>query len=199
MAMTAGKRQSLSARDWTDAALDALARGGLPAVAVEPLAKALGTTKGSFYWHFADRSALIAATLGLWEQRDTDRVLAGIDQLGDAEARLRGLLRLAFTSVRGDAAEGVGGIELALQASAGDPLVAAALERVTARRVSALTQLYGELGLSPARARDQALLAYTSFLGHAQMARATPGLLPRGRAFARHVAQVTGALVAIER
>jgi AcrR family transcriptional regulator len=53
----------LSKADWTEAALDALAGDGLSNVAVEPLARRLGATKGSFYWHFANRAELIAATL----------------------------------------------------------------------------------------------------------------------------------------
>jgi AcrR family transcriptional regulator len=197
MDMPVGKRESLSAADWTEAALDALARGGLAAVAVEPLAKSLGTTKGSFYWHFADRGALLEATLGLWERRDTDTVIAAIDENEDVRTRLRNLLRLAFLSVR-DEAGGAGAIELALQASASLDLVAATLARVTTRRLSALSRLYVELGLPRTRARDRALLAYTSFLGHAQMARSTPELLPHGRAFAKHVDQVVEALVAVD-
>lgn len=196
--MAIGKRESLAVGDWTEAALETLARGGLAAVAVEPLAKSLGTTKGSFYWHFADRNALLEATLELWERRDTDRVLAGIDETQDVATRLRNLLRLAFLSVRADAAGGAGAIELALQASATHPLVAPTIERVTSRRLAALSRLYSALGLSQARARDQALLAYTAFLGHAQMARATPELLPRGRAFGRHVDQMIDALVRVD-
>jgi AcrR family transcriptional regulator len=195
MGMPIGKREALTAADWTEAALDALARGGLSAVAVEPLAKELGATKGSFYWHFADRQALIEATLGLWERRDTDRVIAAIDETQDVETRLRNLLRLAFASVRDGSVAGAGTVELALQASATNPLVAPTLERVTKARLAALTRLYTELGLSRARARDRGLLAYTAFLGHAQVAHATPGLLPTGRAFTAHVDQVVEALV----
>ncbi len=198
MDMANGKRESLAAADWTEAALKALARGGLAAVAVEPLAKSLGTTKGSFYWHFADRSSLLEATLELWERRDTDQVLASIDETQDVGTRLRNLLRLAFMSVRGDTAGGAGAIELALQANASHTLVAPTLERVTSRRLAALSRLYSALGLSRARARDRALLAYTSFLGHAQMARSTPELLPAGRAFSRHVDQVIEALVRVD-
>jgi AcrR family transcriptional regulator len=198
MVMAIGKRESLAAEDWTEAALETLARGGLAAVAVEPLAKSLGTTKGSFYWHFADRNALLKATLELWERRDTDRVLAGIDKSQDVTTRLRKLLRLAFLSVRTDAAGGAGAIELALQASAAHPLVAPTLERVTSRRLAALSRLYSALGFSQARARDQALLAYTAFLGHAQLARATPELLPPGRAFGTHVDQMIDALVRVD-
>ncbi len=63
MGVATGRRESLTAADWTEAALVALARGGLAAVGVEPLAKELGATKGSFYWHFADRNELIVSTL----------------------------------------------------------------------------------------------------------------------------------------
>ena len=197
--MPTGKREALTAADWTEAALDALARGGLPAVAVEPLAKELGATKGSFYWHFADRLALVQATLDLWERRDTDRVIAAIDENQDVETRLRNLLRLAFASVRDGSTTGAGTVELALQASAAHPLVAPTLDRVTRRRLAFLTRLYSQLGLTKSQARDRGLLAYTAFLGHAQVAHATPELLPTGRAFAAHVDQVVEALVTLER
>lgn len=198
MGMAVGKRERLSVQDWTEATLLALGRAGLAAVAVEPIAKSLGTTKGSFYWHFADRNALIAATLKLWEQRDTDQVLAGIDETQDGATRLRNLVELALLSVQRDADAGVGSIELALQASAAHPLVAPTLERVTRRRIAALSQLYSALGLSQARARDHALLAYTAYLGHVQMAHATPQLLPRERAFRAHVDRIVRVLVPVD-
>jgi len=193
--MAVGKREPLSVRDWTEAALQALARGGLAAVAVEPLAKTLGATKGSFYWHFADRNALLHATLELWEQRDTDQVLAGISETQDAATRLRRLVELALLSVQRGADADVGSIELALQSSATHPLVAPALQRVTSRRIDALTALYSALGLPRARAREHALLAYTAYLGHVQVAHATPELLPRGRAFRTHVDRIVDVLV----
>ena len=58
---------------------------------------------------------------------------------------------------------------------------------MTKRRLAFLTQLFTDVGSPRARAADRALLAYTAFLGHAQLAHATPELLPRGRAFTRHV------------
>jgi AcrR family transcriptional regulator len=200
MDMAGVKRESLTAGAWTEAALEALARGGVAAVAVEPIAKALGATKGSFYWHFSDRSALLASALELWEKRDTDRVIAAVDDAQDVATRLRSLLRLAFTSAVQDtppAQGGAGGVELALQASTSHPLVAPVLARVTTRRLEFLTALYAELGLSRAGARDRALLAYTAFLGHAQLAHATPGLLPKGRAFRAHIEQVVDTLASL--
>ncbi len=127
--MTPGNRIVLSADDWAAAALEALGRGGITAVAVEPLAKTLGTTKGSFYWHFAGRSALIEAALARWEQLNTDAIIAAIDANGAAADQLRRLIRLVLSQVT--EVQEAGSVELALQANAGDPLVAAALLRVT--------------------------------------------------------------------
>jgi AcrR family transcriptional regulator len=198
MGMAKARRDSLGRADWVEAALDALARGGLAAVAVEPLAKELQATKGSFYWHFADRNALLEATLERWERRDTELVIAALDETDDVPTRLRKLLRLAFRSVLSTSAEGSGSVELALQANASHPLVAATLDRVTTRRLGQLTQLYTALGLSRSRARDRGLLAYTAYLGHLQLAHATPELLPRGRAFSAHVDQIVEALVRLD-
>ena len=52
----------LSREAWIEAALARWPSGGLDAIAVEPLATRLGTTKGSFYWHFKDRADLVIAT-----------------------------------------------------------------------------------------------------------------------------------------
>ncbi|WP_412543871.1 TetR/AcrR family transcriptional regulator [Longispora sp. K20-0274] len=60
------QRRRLTAEDWAEAALLAFAEGGLAAVAVEPIATRLGATKGSFYWHFPHRDALVVAALALW-------------------------------------------------------------------------------------------------------------------------------------
>lgn len=168
-------------------------------MAVEPLARAVGTSKGSFYWHFEDRNALLEATLEMWERRDTDRVIESLDESQDAVTRLRALLQLTFRSVLDRSEGGAGTVELALQASASQPLVYRTLERVTTRRLDLLTKLYVELGLPRARARHRALLAYTAYLGHAQIAHATPELLPRGRALPKHVDQVIETLVALDR
>ena len=72
-------RTRLKRQDWVDAALEAIADGGLAAVAVVPLAERLGATKGSFYWHFPSREALIEAALAAWEQTTTSAVIAEIE------------------------------------------------------------------------------------------------------------------------
>ena len=63
-----------------------------------------------------------------------------------------------------------------MQAAAAHPLVAPALARVTRRRLDYLDAQFRALGLPPAAARHRALLAYTAYLGHTQLAHATPGI-----------------------
>ena len=57
----------LSVSDWMRAARLALLHSGPDGVRVEPLARALGVTKGSFYWHFRDRADLLEALVVEWE------------------------------------------------------------------------------------------------------------------------------------
>jgi AcrR family transcriptional regulator len=171
MEKRAGTR--LSRQDWVDAALDAIAEGGLAAVAVVPLAERLGATKGSFYWHFPSREALIEAALAAWEQTTTSAVIAEIDA---ASQDPRQQLRLLFKRVTELAARDR--IELALLATADHPTVRPVLDRVTPRRIDFAAELFQRLGFPRADANRRALLAYSTYLGYAQLVHATPQLLP---------------------
>ena len=169
MATSAGPdaRRRLGRADWERAALAAIARGGLAAVAVEPLARDLGVTKGSFYAHFATRDELLAATLARWEAEHDAGGLAALAPGEDPAARLRGLVEaaVAFT-------EGIGpSPHVALLGELHDPRVRAALARVNASRTAYLAELFRALGLPPARARDRAQVTYAAFLGLLQLRR----------------------------
>src|SRR5215831_11230520 len=85
-------RRRLTREDWAAAALAAIAEGGLSAVAVEPLAARLGTSKGSFYWHFANRDALLEAALSVWEATTTTEVLSRVEAQADPREQLRLLI-----------------------------------------------------------------------------------------------------------
>ena len=77
---------------WVDQGLKALADGGPDAVRIEPLAQALGVTKGGFYWHFKDRSALLDEVLDRWEQESVTEIIDVVERGGgDARAKLRRL------------------------------------------------------------------------------------------------------------
>src|SRR5215207_1947218 len=94
MALTRTPRSS-----WIDEGLRALAAGGPDAVRIESLARALGVTKGGFYWHFDDRQALLGELLDTWERVSIDEVIERVEgEGGDARARLRRLFSLASSS-----------------------------------------------------------------------------------------------------
>ena len=52
-------RITLTTEDWEREALELIAEQGVQALAVEPLARRMGITKGSFYWHFSGRESLL--------------------------------------------------------------------------------------------------------------------------------------------
>ena len=69
----------LSAQDWVDLGLKTLAKSGFTALKAEPLAKAMGVSRGSFYWHFADIGAFHAAILDRWREVATEQIIAGVE------------------------------------------------------------------------------------------------------------------------
>jgi AcrR family transcriptional regulator len=165
---------------WVRAALEAIANGGLAAVAVVPLAERLGVTKGSFYWHFPSREALVEAALADWEESHTAAVITEIEAAStDPLEQLRLLIKRVSALAAGDR------VELALLATAEHPAVKPLLNRVARRRLDFIAELLERLGFSRADARRRALLAHTSYLGYAQAVHATPEVLPRSLAARR--------------
>ena len=164
-------RARLSAQDWTNAALRALADGGVAAVRVEPLARTLGITRGSFYWHFADRDALLRAALEQWEQSDA-QVIERMEDVVSPVARFEQLVRTAFGQ------EAIPGLQPAIMAHAGHPIVEPVLRRVTARRIGYITEIYQDLGLTPAAARRRAIIIYATYLGWRDLRRGPADVVP---------------------
>src|SRR5438045_6686686 len=91
----------LSAKDWLDQGLKTLARSGFTALKAEPLAKAMGVSRGSFYWHFADIGAFHAAVLARWREVATEQIIAGVEaaRSGNRDSDpLAVLMKLTFGS-----------------------------------------------------------------------------------------------------
>ncbi len=132
------KRPRLSRDKWIAAGLDAFARQGPTALAAEPLARALGTTKGSFYWHFKDVPEFQYAVLTAWQSSALQEVITLLEQSGDADQRLRAFGR---TLLQGQLEP-----QLRIWAQT-DARAADALQEVDAQRHAYLTRLLGQLGL----------------------------------------------------
>ncbi|UWF77289.1 MULTISPECIES: TetR/AcrR family transcriptional regulator [Microbacterium] len=157
--------------DWARAAFEMFSASGLSAVAVERVAEALGATKGSFYWHFRNRGELVNAVLELW-LAETEEIIDDIVGISDPRERLRLLFERVFALVPRDRAE------LDLLRRTDDPAVAAAIERVSARRVAFMTESLTAAGLAPGVAHDRAVQAYAMWLGLLQLQASLPALMP---------------------
>lgn len=168
-------RQNLSAEHWARAALDALAAGGLDAVAVEPLARALKVTKGSFYWHFASREALLLAALELWERNETEEVVQRFSTEPDPYQRIVKLFKQSTAPDRSS-------LYMAILSAEDHPLVREVVRRVAQRRVDYLHGCYAALNYAEDEARHRARFAYATFVGNLQLWRNAPEVMPSGAA-----------------
>lgn len=153
----------LDAAAWIAAALDLAAEQGLGAVAVEPLARRLGMTKGSFYWHFANREALVAAVLDHWRTIATSGVIELLDASPEPLERLR---RLAVITNRSSWEDR---LEYAILSAADDPLVRPIVEAVNAERAGYVVRIFRDLGFPKATAERRAAITLHAYVGRLRL------------------------------
>jgi len=157
------ERSTLSAGDWEQQALVLIAEKGIRAVAVEALAKRMGVTKGSFYWHFPNRDALLEQSLLRWEKHDAANLMASLSAIDDPRERLRSFFRRIgrerFTH----------DVYSSLCTAADHPKVEPLLERVAERRMKHIEAAFSEIGFDPAEASHRARLTYSTYLGFLQL------------------------------
>jgi AcrR family transcriptional regulator len=157
----------LSARDWLDQGLKTLAKSGFTALKAEPLAKAMGVSRGSFYWHFADIGAFHAAILSHWRDVATEQIIANLEASSKSANPLRLLLGWAFGSKPA--------LENAVRIWATvDPAARAAVQAIDRRRLGYVKGMLKESGLSDGVADARAQILYWSFLGYALSDRPLP-------------------------
>ena len=150
---------------WIEAGLKALAAGGPDAVRIEPLAKSLGVTRGSFYGHFEDRGALLDAMLDTWEQAAANEVLEQVEHRGgDPRTKIRRAGALTFS-------EKLLPIDLAIRDwSRRQPVVAERLRRVDNQRMQYLRSLFGAFCADQEEIEGRCILAFSLAIGHHFMA-----------------------------
>ena len=162
---TALRGKRLNADDWTKEALAQMAEFGVAAVAVEPIARRLKVTKGSFYWHFPSRDALLQAALDRWE-RDEQDAYGALDSIKDASARLRALFQLITQHNKTHI------IYSELLKGAEHPAVQRVLEHVLERRIGFLFASFRQAGLNQKDALHRAHMTYAVYVGFLQLEQA---------------------------
>ncbi len=149
----------LSADDWVARGLQALAKDGFTGLKAEPLAKTMGVSRGSFYWHFTDLAAFHDAVLKRWREIAAERIIADVEA-DNAGEPLRALLRRTF------------GAKLDLERAvrnwaAFEPAAQAAVRAIDRRRLDYIQTLLEKSGLATAIAQARAQILYWTFLGFA--------------------------------
>ena len=159
--------EQLAAKDWLDLGFKVLASKGFTALKAEPLAKAMGVSRGSFYWHFADVAAYHAELLRHWREIAAEQIITGVEASAGREPAIAVLLRRTFT------------IRLTLERAvrswaASDTTARQAVQAIDKRRLGYVASLLAAEGLPPDVAQARAQVLYWAFLGHALAERPLP-------------------------
>jgi len=162
-------RASLTPERWIEAATGLLVDQGIDQVRVDVLARDLGVTRGSFYWHFRDREDLLRSVLQAWRQRATEGLTLRLEQASsDPREQLRDVLSLPF---RGRAAGRAARIELAIRAWARrDALARQYVDEADASRIGYIAQVFSALGFAIGEARARAFLLYSYLVAESVLA-----------------------------
>lgn len=166
------KKRSLTAEDWQEAALTVIAHQGVAAVAVESLARDLGVTKGSFYWHFSNRMDLVKQSLRRWRMGDKKLIEESILPIKDPKQRLLAWFKLSAEPIQTHL------VYSTLLADRSHPLISKVLKEVTLERLAYLQDSYREMGYESSQAKSQSLLAYSVYVGFLHMSKTLYGSLP---------------------
>lgn len=157
------ERTQLDPARWVDTAIDVLASDGVTGLRVEVLAKRCGVTKGSFYWHFKDRQALLDAVLLRWKEgriRDIEKTTSVSP--GQERDQLHFAIEV-YGAVRNR--KGMA-IELAVRDWARhDAHAARIVESVDLYRLDCTRKLFVAAGMSDAEAKSRSLLLYACVFG----------------------------------
>ena len=150
----------LSATDWLNHGLKTLAQEGFTALKAVPLAKSMGVSRGSFYWHFKDIGAFHLAVLARWREVAAEQIIANVEAASKDEDPLALLLRRVF----GERLT----LERAVRTWASvDPAARAAVQAIDRRLLNYVEGLLAQSGLSAELARARAQILYWAFLGFA--------------------------------
>jgi AcrR family transcriptional regulator len=157
----------LSAKDWLDQGLKTLTKSGFTALKAEPLAKAMGVSRGSFYWHFADIGAFHKAILNHWREVATEQIITNLEASAANANPLPVLLRGAFGAKPA--------VENAVRTWATiDPVAREAVQSIDRRRLGYIEKLLGASGVPVDVARARAQILYWAFVGFALADRPLP-------------------------
>ena len=162
--MVNNKNKRLTREDWIRGALELLGRTGVDSVKIVPLAKYLGVTSGSFYWHFPNRRHLYDALLEYWEVEMTDAAIeAAKDIGGPPKERIWRLMEQVMTT-------GMARYDLAIWHWAQtDETVQKSFQRVLDKRFTFAAWMFKEAGFNETQAEVRGRMMVIYMMGESTL------------------------------
>lgn len=152
-------KPSLQPEHWIAAGFVRLAAEGIESVRVEVLARDLGVSKGSFYWHFRDREDLLEKMLARWEADEVAWLASATSSGHSAATRWAGFVERAASLDRIRT-------EASLRAWARrDSQVAARVVSIEKNRAGYIAIVLREIGFAPRAADEWSQVALLVYLG----------------------------------
>lgn len=154
------------AEDWLDAAYTLLIQSGVDSVKILPLAKALNTSRTSFYWFFKDRQALLDQLIERWRARNTDGLVQQTERYaGTVVEAILNVFDCWLDERLFDSEFEYAVRNWAMQ----EPSVAQKVAAADERRLEALTKMLLRFDYSPHEAGVRARTIYLTQIGYISM------------------------------
>jgi AcrR family transcriptional regulator len=164
-------KKVLSPEDWISAGFRALKERGAQGLNVEALARQLGVSKGSFYWHFKNAAALKAAMLDYWVEHATSSMIVGARNANQNPAdQLRWLVAAIYKTTPNPMVSSDVDENTIRNLSRFDEQVYKTVQHVDALRLEFLENLFSQGSPHGASGRNKAVILYASFIGLEQLA-----------------------------
>lgn len=161
--MPTKKTRSLTAEGWIAAAQRIMVTQGIEHVKVQRLARMLGVTRGSFYWHFTNRQHLMDELLALWRRTNTGALAEAIaDTSRTLEQHVLALFTLWLAEKDFDPRFDAAVRDWARKA----PRTRAAVRAVDSERITRITRIFSDASFSPQEARIRAMVLYYTQIGY---------------------------------
>ncbi len=155
------ERKQLQRVDWLHSALEIFVAEGIDAVRITRLAEALGVTRGSFYWHFANREDLIGALVEFWQNKNTPAIAAAVAGAGSLAGGIFRFFEICIDGTRFDPR-----LDLAIREwSRRSTRIRKLIDREDEARIEALRAFFTRFGFPMPAALVRARVLYYAQIG----------------------------------
>lgn len=152
--------ERLTRERWLEEGLAVFRSEGPGGLAAERMAKRLGVSRGSFYWHFSSAGDFLGAVLGAWEEQWTTRIVTASTS-GDFSPRER-----LFNLIKQTGGRDAQIYASAKRLAAANETLAALMDTVDRRRIELVADILRSGGAPADAIMVRAGIIYSWAIGH---------------------------------